>query len=137
HLHMIEVESTKSGPRAARRLTQGSFSVAGDPGGFDWSPDGRAIAFAHTRSPKADDWPTADVSRVEVVTGAVTPLAKTGAAETNPRYSPDGRLLAFVATDDPPTWATSSTVRVMPAAGGPAHELAPTPDRQPTPVGWL
>jgi len=39
HLWVVDVESKKT-----KRLTKGSFTV----GSFDWSPDGRAIAFDHT-----------------------------------------------------------------------------------------
>ena len=82
HLHLIAVGAAADGLAKPRRLTRGVFSVNG---GFQWSPDGTRIAFTHTRTPKADDWHTADVSVLEVASGTVTPLAASAAAEYSPR----------------------------------------------------
>jgi dipeptidyl aminopeptidase/acylaminoacyl peptidase len=103
---------------------------------FDWSPDGRTIVFSHTPTPRADDWTLADLSTVDVASGTVRPLARTGAAETQPRFSPDGGSIAFVASDLPPTWAGDSGVRVVSATGGEPRALADTFDRRPTLLGW-
>src|SRR6185437_13647613 len=88
-----------------RQLTRGerSVSASSTPPGFDWSPDSKAIAFSHTRTPRHQGWLTADLAVVDVNSGAVTALAVTNAAETSPLYSPDGRWVAFARSDDPPT----------------------------------
>ena len=57
HLWVIDVESKKT-----KRLTKGSFTV----GSFDWSPDGKAIAFDHTINPDPSSGGTADISIVTV-----------------------------------------------------------------------
>lgn len=132
-LWVISVARDSAGRREARALTDTLRSV---DGAVDWSPDGRLIAYAHVSSPLADDWPTADVATVEVATGRVTPIAATGAAEGQPRFSPDGRWIAYVASDLPPTWATTQRVQVAPAAGGAPRALGLTFDEQPTIVGW-
>ena len=138
HVYVMLVEADNDNARPLQPMTQGDFNVSGGFGGatFDWSPDSRFIAFAHTTTPKVDDWPTADISVVEIETGSVRPLVATGAAETSPTYSPDGRLIAFVQSDDPPTWAFTSRVHVMPPDGGRARALATTHDEQPDIVGF-
>jgi len=124
------VPAAKGEPRL---LTKGDFHVDTR---FDWSPDGKSIAFSHVPTPKADDWPRADLSVVDVATGDVKPLARTGAAELHPLFSPDGRDIAFVASDIPPTWPGDYAAWIVPAAGGEPRKLAPTPDRRPAPIGW-
>ena len=120
-----------------RPLTKGDLSIYDDTGpGFDWSPDGKAIAFAHTPTPRADDWTKADISVVELDGGAITPLAHGGRAESSPFYSPDGRSIAFVASDDPPTWAFDSAVYVVAVAGGTPRKLADSFDHRPELLGW-
>jgi dipeptidyl aminopeptidase/acylaminoacyl peptidase len=105
-------------------------------GAFDWAPDSRQLAFAHQPTSKADDWPKQDVSVVDVESGALRSLAATAAAEFAPRFSPDGRSVAVAISDQPPTWAGTARVNVVPAAGGPAKPLAETPDQQPNLIGW-
>lgn len=130
--------------REPRLLTPGMLNVVSDssrPGraSYDWSPDGKTLVFAHSRSPAADDWPTADLSLVDVVSGAVHPLVHTGAAETSPLFSPDGQWIAFTASDEPPTWAGSRTMQMIPAAGGSPKKLPDTKDgfgRYSEIVGW-
>src|SRR5581483_10735316 len=136
------VAKDAAGKRAARQLTKENYHVAeAGVGGFDWSPDGKTIAFTHTRTPKADDWPSADLSLLDVSSGNAKPLANTPAAEFSPLYSPDGQWIAFVASDNPPSWGTDQRVHVVPAQGGTPRALAETFDRQPgsfggSLIGW-
>ena len=72
----------------------------------------------------------------DVADGKTRPLVHTAAAETSPRYSPDGRWIAFVKSDDPPTWGGDRTIQVVEASGGSLRALAPTYNRDPSLVGW-
>ncbi len=132
HLWVIAVEKPASAKREARQITRGSFHV----GGFDCAPDGRSIAFSHQPTPRVNDWPSADVSVVDVASGERKTLAATAAAESSPEYSPDGKWIAYVASDVPVTWANATYVHVVPGAGGTARKLAATPDQLPNLLGW-
>ncbi|HEU0093635.1 MAG TPA: hypothetical protein VFS78_16105, partial [Vicinamibacteria bacterium] len=78
-LAIVAVEKDGDGKRPVRRLTTGDPSVGNveGPGRFDWSPDGKWIAFDHQPTALIDDWTKGDISLVEVESGAVTPLATT------------------------------------------------------------
>lgn len=129
--------SSVSAKREAKQLTKGNFTVGGGfGGGWDWSPDGKTIAFAHAPTPRVNDWPLADISTVDVATGDIKPLVKTGAAEGEPHYSPDGKWIAYTASDDPPTWGFTAWVYVIAATGGQGRKLATTFDEQPDLAGW-
>src|SRR5262249_19366259 len=63
----------------------------------------------------------------------------TKAAEFSPLFSPDGLWIAYVASDNPPTWGGAATVHVIPANGGSSRPLAETYDhfgRYSELVGW-
>jgi len=120
-----------------RRLTDGAYSVTfGVLGDFNWSPSGDRIVFSHIPTASLNDWPKLDLSVVDVKGGQVRPLAATAAAETSPIYSPDRRWIAYLASDDPPTWGQDFIVRVMPVDGGPVRTLAATYDHLPRLLGW-
>lgn len=139
-LYLVSVVKDKDGQRKSRLLTPGHFTIgaAARPGGgsFDWSPDGQSIVFSHRKTPLADDWPTSDVSIVDTATGKITPLATTGGSEFAPLFSPNGKSVAMVISDNPPRWAGSYTFQVVPVGGGAVKSLPATPDRQPTFIGW-
>jgi dipeptidyl aminopeptidase/acylaminoacyl peptidase len=137
-LYVLPVEKNAEGKRPVRKLTSGALSVGNlaGPARFDWSPDGRTIAFSHQPNPHINDWRRSDVSLVEVATGTVRPLAATSAAESDPCFSPDGRWVAFDLTDDPPTWRRRSWVVVVPSDGGTPRRLAVSKDEQPNLIGW-
>ncbi len=100
-LNVISLAKDANGKREPRILTK-EGNVEGD---FDWSPDSKTIVFTRTRMPKADYWTTSDLLSVDVGSGAVKTLAATNASESNPLFSPDGKWISLIASDDPPRWA--------------------------------
>ncbi len=135
-LYVIDVQE-KSGKPDPRKLTHGDLSVLGDTTpGFDWSPDDKSIVFAHVPTPGADDWTKSDLSTVDVGTGTVKPLVHSGHAESSPFFSPDGRSVAYIASDDPPTWAFDSALHLVPVGGGSPRKLADSFDHRPELLGW-
>jgi dipeptidyl aminopeptidase/acylaminoacyl peptidase len=129
----------------ARQLTSGEFQhVIAESGragraAFDWSPDGKTIVFAHTRTPLQDDWTSADISLVDVANATVRPLLHSAAVENTPFYSPDGKSIAYITSDNPPTWGGTRTVHVMGANGEATRQLADVQDgfgRYSELIGW-
>jgi dipeptidyl aminopeptidase/acylaminoacyl peptidase len=131
-LYVLSIQKDANGKREPRKLTTANYQV----GDFDWSGDGTRIAFDRAKSPLANDWTTSDVSIVEVATGKVTDLATTAAAENSPLYSPDGKSIAIVATDDPPRWAQSGVIQIFSASGGAPKSLVTSFDASPAIAGW-
>jgi dipeptidyl aminopeptidase/acylaminoacyl peptidase len=137
-LYLVPVAVNTEGKRSVRRLTGGDLHVGGLLGGrnFDWSPDGARIVFTHQPSPQVDDWQKTDVSLVEIATARITPVVATEAAETQPVYSPDGRWIAYTASEIPPQWAFASRVFVVKPDGHDPRPLAESFDLKPAIVGW-
>jgi dipeptidyl aminopeptidase/acylaminoacyl peptidase len=131
-LYLISVQKDADGKREPRKLTAGNYNVAD----FTWSPDSSRIAFSHTKTSRANDWPTSDVSIIEVASGKITSLTSTAAAESSPIYSPDGNLIAVLVSDNPPSWTGYSSVQIFPTSAGEPKSLAASFDGQPDLAGW-
>lgn len=131
-LYVIPLQKNANGKREPRKLTEANYNVTE----YDWSADGSRIVFSHTRTPLANDWPSADVSIVEVANGKVTVLANTPAAEMTPSYSPDGKSIAVLVSDNPPRWAQHGVIQIFPAGGGAPKSIAASYDGQPGITGW-
>ncbi|MGI9105459.1 MAG: S9 family peptidase [Pyrinomonadaceae bacterium] len=132
-LYLLALQADANGKREPRKLTLENYTVSGS---FDWSPDGKQIVFAHTKTPGANDWTSSDVSLVEVSSGKVSSLAATPAAETAPTFALDGKSVALVISDNPPRWAQSGTIHILSLAGGTPKSLAASYDGQPNIAGW-
>src|SRR5271157_350081 len=91
-LYVAPAVEDSTGLHPAKKIVSGSFTM----GGFTWSPDSRSIAFETRPAPDADVARKSDISEVDVESGVVQPIATTPATESQPKYSPDGRYLAFV-----------------------------------------
>jgi dipeptidyl aminopeptidase/acylaminoacyl peptidase len=108
----------------------------GFAGAIEWSPDGKSIAFESRVTPFADDSRTADVYEADLASGAVTAIAKTRASESQPRYSPDGRFIAYVRSDDPPLQPGDEQIVLYDRVNKSTRPLAHTQDHLPKLLGW-
>jgi dipeptidyl aminopeptidase/acylaminoacyl peptidase len=131
-LYVIPAEKV-DGKRPLKKLTAGTMHVTG----LDWAPDSSAIVFSHQKTTKVFD--PNDISTVAVSgtdPGEPKTLVATAAEESDPVFSPDGRFVAYSASDNPPSWAFTAWVHVVAAAGGSPRALAKTFDEQPSILGW-
>ncbi|MSR57859.1 MAG: S9 family peptidase [Planctomycetaceae bacterium] len=137
-LYVVPVVPNAEGKHPVRKLTAGDMHVGGLLGGrnFDWSPDSTRIVFTHQPTPLVDDWQRTDLSLVEVATTKISPVAASAAAETQPVFSPDGKLIACTVSEIPPQWAFASRVQLLTPAGETVRMLAETFDLKPSIVGW-
>jgi dipeptidyl aminopeptidase/acylaminoacyl peptidase len=102
--------------------------------GLDWSSDSSTIVFSHQQTTKV--YEQNDISTVASSGGDPKPLVATGANDSDPVFSPDGKSIAYTTSDDPPTWASTGWARIISIAGGTPKSLAKTFDEQPAVLGW-
>jgi len=131
-LWLIPAEEDEDGKREPKQLVKESYHITG----FDWSPDSRFLAFSHQPRAKANAFVKSDIAEVAVETGEVKDLAATPASEDSPRYSPDGRYLAFRRSTVPVRWADDVRLIVLNRADNSLREMPDTYDRQPRLLGW-
>ncbi len=81
-----------AGKYVQKKITKENYNI----NAFDWSPDGKTIAYSHGKSPEVNDNIYSDISLVDIESGNIKPIANTGAGETNPQFSPDGKLIAIL-----------------------------------------
>jgi dipeptidyl aminopeptidase/acylaminoacyl peptidase len=121
-----------AGKRIQKQLTKENYNV----NAFDWSPDGKSIVYSHGKSPEVNDNVYSDISMIDIESGKNKSIASTGAGETNPLFSPDGKLIAYYSTEDPVDWAGPRHAKIYSMADGKSWKLKATPDENGAIVGW-
>ncbi len=115
HLWVIDVNSA-----SAKQITQGDDWNDSDP---QWSPDGKRLAFVSNRTGKEyEDNRNSDVWVINADgSGTLTKISDHDEADGQPRWSPDGKSIAFTGEvherDHPKIW-------LAPSSGGTASVLA-------------
>lgn len=134
HIYVARFEPDASEPAEATRVTEGHFHVSG----YDWSPDGTTFAFGHQADPRLDEGARAsDISLVSSDGGGeVRPLVTLGGIDGSPRFSPDGRWVAFTSSGDTPQRVGLADVYVVAASGGEPRKLADSHDRSGGLMDW-
>jgi dipeptidyl aminopeptidase/acylaminoacyl peptidase len=116
-----------AGTKEKKRLTEGAFT-AGDP---QWSPDGRWVAYTINRMGSQEssfigtlEDRNSDIFIVAAAGGQPRQLTANKGPDSQPRWSPDGKHVAYLSSPDPTVWAAKTELMVIPAEGGSPRNLS-------------
>ena len=131
--------SREKGEGALRQLTKGrEFTIGSFRGeAFNFSPDGKQIAFTHTREPSIHETLFSDISTVDVRSGVVKPLVTKPGFDSGPVYSPDGRWILFYSKEKDVAFTANMNIARIPARGGKATILTADFDEHVVKYRWL
>ncbi len=134
HLYTIQLEKDKEDKRKVQRLTRGDFHISR----YDWSPDGKSIVFDHKANPKINTSRMGfDISIVPSDSGAVKLLVGQAGSDENPKFSPDGKHIAFTSDGGKPEPIGLGDLYLLNLEKGEDPIALPhTPDRAAGLWGW-
>jgi len=116
------------------QLTKGDQFTAG---AFSWSPDGTRIAFDAGRDPDLGSQDTQRIYILDLASLNVRKLVDTPGPNTNPKWSPDGKQIAYLtANGDPFFFYANRYIATVPADGGSPILLTKEFDEDPNLTDW-
>ncbi len=127
HLYLADAGTGKS-----KKLTSGALSTFD----LDWSPDGSQIVVSQSSGTGLDGLHSTDLYLVSARDGAVRPLVVRPGHDRNPRFSPDGKWIAFTSAGGVGHWLVEFDIHVVPVAGGEPRKISAAYDRTPDSFEW-
>ncbi|HUQ30543.1 MAG TPA: S9 family peptidase [Pyrinomonadaceae bacterium] len=136
HVWVVDVDAALAGDEASmRQLTSGPFYDHA----LTWNPRGDEVAFLSNHEPDPDAFNNSDIYAVDM-SGRVRQITDTRGCEYEPKWSPDGKWIAYTATKREVTTidsvAEDTHVWVIGAGGGAGRELTARQDRRARSPKW-
>ena len=117
----------------AEKITEGNFDITG----FDWDPDGSQIVFAHAKEPTFNSrYISGDISIVKMSSKRVKKIVDWDGVDTNPYFSPDGKLIAFTSSGKTQEPIGLNDLYIIKSNGGKPKKLGETPNRSLNIINW-
>ena len=133
-LWSLPVADALQAPAKGRQRTRGTERHVQ---GFEVSPDNTRVAFAGARTPDLVDGDSSDIHLLELASDTVTTLVNQPGPDNDPRWSPDGRRIAFrSAMGAPRFFHANGRVAVVDATGGTPVSITDSLDEDPQLVAW-
>lgn len=102
---------------------------------YDWSPDGRRLAYTAAQPPGDANWYVAGLYRQELSTGDTLMLYQPKLQIALPKWSPDGEQIAFIEGLMSDQGGTGGELFTIPAKGG-SRPVNQTPGRKSSPCWY-
>ncbi len=103
---------------------------------YDWSPDGRAFALTAAHGAGDAHWYVAQLYSLNAETEQMTALYKPQLQIAAPRWSPDGKNIAFIGGLMSDEGFTGGDIYLVSANGGDARNLTPNIPESPAAIYW-
>ncbi|MFP5248189.1 MAG: S9 family peptidase, partial [Thermoanaerobaculia bacterium] len=126
-LYLADASSGK-----VNKLTEGVFSVFG----FSWSPDGKTIVFDRAPEAGLDGFYKTDIWLVNVADRKMRPLVERPGLDRLPRFSPDGKWVAFASAGGVAHWLVEHELHVVSVNGSESRKLTSAYDRTADGYEW-
>jgi len=135
HIFIVEVADAMKTPAAGTAHTSGhDFSVSG----LAWSPDSTRIAFAATINPDLIQGTTSDLYVLTLTGDAVSRIVSQPGPDANPKWSPDGKQIAFESAMGRAAdfFHSNGRLAIVSAEGGPVASVTDAFDEEPSLIAW-
>jgi dipeptidyl aminopeptidase/acylaminoacyl peptidase len=103
---------------------------------YDWSPDGTKFAATAAHGNGDANWWIAELYTIDSMRGTVTKIHKPELQIASPRWSPDGKRIAYIGGIMSDEAITGGDVYVVPATGGEATNVTPNLKASVTTIAW-
>ncbi len=104
---------------------------------FDWSPDSRKVAYTAAPPPGDDNWYIAQLYTQKLTEAAGHSIYKPELQIALPRWSPDGKQIAFITGLMSDESATAGEIHLVPSIGGSPRNLTDGRSSSPAWITWL
>jgi dipeptidyl aminopeptidase/acylaminoacyl peptidase len=135
HIWTIGVTAALKAPEKGAQRTKGNNYTVG---GFNWSPDGKRIAFTAAVNPDLVNGNTADVYMLALEGDVVKKIVDLAGPDRTPSFSPDGKSIVFAsAMGNAKAYShTNARLAIVSADGGQPKSITDSFDEQPNLIEW-